>query len=211
MSARAVRSIAAVAGLGILLALQPAARSAGGVTAEAAVATFAGGCFWCMEQPFDGIDGVLSTTSGYTGGDKRNPTYAEVSTGDTGHAEAVQVRYDPARVSYGQLLEVFWHNIDPTVRDRQFCDRGHQYRSAIFYHDAEQQRLAEQSRQEIADSGQFASPIVTEILAAGEFWPAEDYHQDYYRKNPVRYKFYRSGCGRDDRLRELWGAAAGGH
>jgi len=173
--------------------------------AALAKATFAGGCFWCMEPPFDKLDGVVSTTSGYIGGNTRNPTYEAVSAGGTGHAEAVQISYDPARISYARLLEVFWRNIDPTVRNRQFCDVGDQYRSAIFYHDAEQRRLAEQSLQALAKSKPFAAPIVTEIVAAGVFTPAEEYHQDYYLKNPVRYKFYRYRCGRDQRLEELWG------
>jgi peptide-methionine (S)-S-oxide reductase len=173
-----------------------------------AIATFAGGCFWCMEPPFDKIDGVLSTTSGYTGGNKENPTYKEVSRGSTGHAESVQVVYDPKRVSYEQLLNVFWHNIDPTSAGGQFCDWGNQYRSEIFYHDENQKRLAEQSKAALEKSKPFKEPIVTRITAATTFWPAEEYHQDYYQKNPVRYKFYRYGCGRDKRLQELWGKTA---
>jgi peptide-methionine (S)-S-oxide reductase len=172
-----------------------------------ALATFAGGCFWCMEPPYDKLDGVLATTSGYTGGDKVNPTYQEVSAGTTGHAEAVQVTYDPAKVSYEQLLEVFWHNVDPLDAGGQFCDRGSQYRTAIFVHDDEQRRLAEQSKQALESSGRFQQPIVTEIDAAGPFYPAEDYHQDYYEKNPIRYEFYRWNCGRDQRLAQLWGEA----
>jgi peptide-methionine (S)-S-oxide reductase len=168
-------------------------------------ATFAGGCFWCMEGPFDKLEGVVSTTSGYTGGQKRNPTYEEVSAGGTGHAEAVRVVYDPARVSYERLLEVFWHNIDPLARDRQFCDVGSQYRSAIFTHDEEQRRAAEASRAALEASGRLKGPIATQIVPAGDFWPAEEYHQDYYEKNPIRYKLYRAGCGRDARLKELWG------
>jgi peptide-methionine (S)-S-oxide reductase len=171
------------------------------------VATFAGGCFWCMEPPFDKLDGVVSTTSGYTGGHKKNPTYEEVSSGGTGHAESVQVRYDPAKVSYEKLLETFWHNIDPTTPNRQFCDRGTQYRSAIFYHDEEQKRLALASKKAIEDSKRFKEPIVTQIEPAGVFYRAEEYHQDFYKKDPVRYKTYRIGCGRDQRLKELWGAA----
>lgn len=168
-------------------------------------ATFAGGCFWCMEPPFDALDGVISTTSGYTGGQKQNPTYKEVSAGVTGHTEAVQVIYDPRKISYAQLLEVFWRNIDPTTADRQFCDSGSQYRTGIFYHDEEQKRLAEESKRTLEKSGRLGQPIVTEITAAPEFYPAEEYHQDYYKKNPVRYKFYRYNCGRDQRLEELWG------
>jgi peptide-methionine (S)-S-oxide reductase len=160
-----------------------------------------------MQGPFDRLDGVISTTSGYTGGSKKNPTYHEVSSGETGHAESVQVVYDPKRVSYEKLLDVFWHNIDPTVKDRQFCDVGTQYRSAIFYHTPEQKRLAEASKAALEKNKPFKGGIHTQIVAAGEFWPAEDYHQDYYKKNPVRYQFYRSGCGRDAKLEEIWGKA----
>ncbi|MRR34741.1 peptide-methionine (S)-S-oxide reductase [bacterium] len=173
------------------------------------IATFAGGCFWCMEPPFDKLKGVVSTTSGYSGGRTRNPSYEEVSAGGTGHAEAVRVVYDPAKVSYSRLLEVFWHNIDPTVKDRQFCDTGTQYRSAIFYHDENQRKLALESRRKLEKTKPFRQPIVTEISAAAEFYPAEEYHQDYYRKNPFHYKYYRYSCGRDKRLSELWGDAAG--
>jgi peptide-methionine (S)-S-oxide reductase len=172
-------------------------------------ATFAGGCFWCMEHPFDEIPGVVSVTSGYTGGQKKNPTYEEVSAGGTGHAESIQIVYDPAKVTYEKLLNVFWHNIDPTAKDRQFCDSGHQYRSAIFYHDETQHRLALQSKAELEKNKTFREPIVTEIVQATEFYPAEDYHQHYYKKNPIRYKYYRFRCGRDQRLKELWGDAAG--
>jgi peptide-methionine (S)-S-oxide reductase len=170
---------------------------------ETAKATFAGGCFWCMEPPFDKLDGVLSTTSGYTGGTKKNPTYEEVSAGGTGHAESVQIIYDPKKVTYAKLLEVFWHNIDPLTPNAQFCDHGSQYRTAIFYHDETQKRLAEESKKAL--SSRFRGPIVTEIVPASQFYPAEDYHQDYYKKNPLRYKLYRYGCGRDQRLEELWG------
>jgi len=176
-----------------------------------AKATFAGGCFWCMEKPFDVLPGVISTTSGYTGGQKKDPTYEEVSSGGTGHAESVQVVYDPKKISYEKLLDVFWHNIDPTVRNRQFCDSGTQYRSAIFFHDAEQKRLAEESLKALEKNKPFKEPIVTEITAASTFYPAEEYHQDYYKKNPVRYGYYRSGCGRDARLEQLWGKSAAGH
>ena len=172
---------------------------------DLATATFAGGCFWCMEPPFDELPGVSSTTSGYTGGFKKNPTYHEVSAGTTGHAEAVQVVYDPAKVSYDKLLEVFWKNIDPTTPDRQFCDGGSQYRSGIFFHNEEQKRLAEASKKKIEQSGRLTQPIVTEIVQAGEFYPAEDYHQDYYQKNPLRYKAYRYNCGRDQVLEKIWG------
>ena len=172
-------------------------------------ATFAGGCFWCMEHPFDEIPGVVSVTSGYTGGTKKNPSYEEVSAGGTGHAEAIQVIYDPARVSYEKLLNVFWHNIDPTARDRQFCDSGNQYRSEIYYHNEAQHRVALQSKALLEKNKTFKDPVVTEIVQAADFYPAEDYHQDYYRKNPIRYKFYRYRCGRDSRLKELWGDEAG--
>jgi peptide-methionine (S)-S-oxide reductase len=172
-------------------------------------ATFAGGCFWCMEHPFDALPGVLSVTSGYTGGQKKDPTYQEVSAGGTGHAEAVQIVYEPSKITYGKLLDVFWHNIDPTTKDRQFCDSGHQYRSAIFYHSEEQHRAALQSKEALEKAKPFREPIVTEIVPAGVFYPAEEYHQHYYKKNPIRYWYYRNGCGRDQRLKELWGSAAG--
>jgi peptide-methionine (S)-S-oxide reductase len=174
-------------------------------TAATAVATFAGGCFWCMEPPFDKLDGVISTTSGYTGGHTKNPSYEQVSAGATGHAEAVRIVYDPRKISYARLLEVYWRNIDPTTPNRQFCDSGSQYRSAIFYHDDTQKRLAEQSKHALEQSKRFAEPIVTEIAAVSAFYAAEDYHQNYYLKNPVRYKVYRYACGRDRRLQELWG------
>ncbi len=168
-------------------------------------ATFAGGCFWCMEPPFDILDGVISTTSGYTGGSRKNPTYAEVSAGVTGHAEAVEVLYDPSKIGYAQLLKIFWRNIDPLTPNRQFCDRGSQYRAAIFYHDAGQEHLARQSKAQLERSGRFEDPIVTEIVQATAFYRAESYHQDYYTKNPLRYKLYKWGCGRDARLKQLWG------
>ena len=168
-------------------------------------ATFAGGCFWCMEPPFDELPGVISTTSGYTGGQKKNPTYEEVSAGGTGHTESVEVVFDPAKVTYQQLLDVFWKNIDPTTPDRQFCDVGSQYRSAIFYHSDEQKRLALASKKTIDDSGRFKQPVVTEIVPAAPFYHAEEYHQDYYKKNPIRFKYYKYGCGRAKRLEQLWG------
>jgi peptide-methionine (S)-S-oxide reductase len=192
----------------LLLAALALPGLAGAADAALAKATFAGGCFWCMEPPYDKLDGVVSTTSGYIGGRTQNPTYEAVSAGGTGHAEAVEIVYDPAKVSYAKLLDVFWRNIDPTVRNRQFCDVGDQYRSAIFYHDAEQRRLAEASKAALAKSKPFPQPIVTEIVPAGVFTAAEAYHQDYYLKNPVRYKFYRYRCGRDQRLEELWGKPA---
>jgi peptide-methionine (S)-S-oxide reductase len=172
-------------------------------------ATFAGGCFWCMEAPFDKLPGVVSVTSGYTGGNLKNPTYKQVSAGGTGHAESVQVVYDPARIGYDKLLDVFWHNVDPTVTDRQFCDTGHQYRSAIFYHTEEQHQLARKSKEALETSKSFKGPVLTEISKAGDFYPAEEYHQHYYKKNPIRYKYYRTACGRDNRLQEIWGDAAG--
>ena len=172
-------------------------------------ATFAGGCFWCMEHPFDELPGVVSVMAGYTGGQMINPTYKEVSAGGTGHAESVQIVYDPSLIKYEKLLDVFWHNIDPTVKDRQFCDSGHQYRSAIFYHTEEQQRLALESKAALERGKPFREPIVTEIVLAGAFYPAEEYHQHYYKKNPLRYRYYRSSCGRDRRLKELWGESAG--
>ena len=170
-----------------------------------AKATFAAGCFWCTEEAMDKVPGVISTTSGYMGGNKKNPTYEQVSSGATGHTEVLQVVYDPAKVSYERLLEQFWVNHDPTVKDRQFCDVGSQYRPSIFWHNEEQRRLAEASKAKWDNAKPFKQPIVTPIVKAAEFWPAEDYHQDYYLKNPVRYKFYVNGCGRYARLYELWG------
>lgn len=174
---------------------------------DLAKATFAGGCFWCMEHPFDEIDGVVSTTSGYTGGHKVDPTYPEVSAGGTGHAEAVQIVYDPKKVTYKELLSVYWRNTDPTVADAQFCDHGNQYRPEIYYHNEEQKHLAEASKNHIEKTKTFPQPIVTQITEATTFYPAEDYHQNYYQTNPIRYKFYRLACGRDARLGELWGDA----
>ena len=172
---------------------------------DSAVAVFAGGCFWCTEADFDKLPGVLETTSGYIGGSIENPTYEEVSSGRSGHIEAVQVRFDPRQTSYAKLLEAFWPTIDPVNGSGQFCDNGPQYRSAIFYLDAEQQRLAEASKTALAASGRLQQPIATVILAATTFYAAEDYHQDYHTKNPLRYSYYRHGCGRDQRLQALWG------
>jgi peptide-methionine (S)-S-oxide reductase len=171
-------------------------------------AIFAGGCFWCVESDFDQVDGVVSTTSGYTGGTKVDPTYEEVSSGSTGHAESVLVEYDPAKVSYSELLDVFWHSIDPTTKDAQFCDHGTQYRTAIFATSAEQLELARQSKAALEKTKPFPQPIVTEIVEATTFYPAEEYHQDYYEKNPIRDHFYRSRCGRDARLKQVWGDQA---
>ncbi|HBP42471.1 MAG: peptide-methionine (S)-S-oxide reductase MsrA [Vreelandella alkaliphila] len=173
-----------------------------------AEATFAGGCFWCMEPPYDKQPGVSATISGYMGGELENPTYEQISRGGTGHVEVVQITYDDSKISYEQLLEIFWRNIDPFAVDRQFCDSGDQYRSAIFYHSDEQRELAEASKAEM--EARFDQAIATEIAPASEFWEAEEYHQDYYEKNPLRYRFYRLSCGRDNRLEEVWGEEAGG-
>ena len=192
----------------LVLLLSVSLLSASAQTAErstSAKAIFAGGCFWCMEEAFEEVPGVLSVTSGYIGGRVPNPTYDQVSAGKTGHTEAIEVLYDPARVSYSTLLEVFWHNIDPLTPNAQFCDHGSQYRAGIFYHNAEQQKLADTSKQALIDSQRFKTPIVTEITMATMFYPAEEYHQDYYKKNPLRYKFYKYNCGRAQRLKELWG------
>jgi methionine-S-sulfoxide reductase len=170
-------------------------------------ATFAGGCFWCMEGPFDALNGVISTTSGYTGGKVKNPSYKEVTTGTTGHAESVQVLFDPSVISYADLLKVFWRNIDPTMENGQFGDRGSHYRTAIFYHNEDQKLAAEKSKKQLIASGKFQKPIQTEISSATEFYPAEDYHQDYYLKNPVHYKLYRKGSGREDFLKRTWDEA----
>jgi|SRR6185436_6533524 len=170
--------------------------------ASFAKATFAGGCFWCMELPFEKLPGVVSVVSGYTGGTVANPTYEQVSLGYTGHREAVEVTYDPAKVTYGQLVDVFWRNVDPLDASGQFCDKGEQYRAAIFWHDAEQRRIAELSQRNVRK--RFGS-VETDVLPATRFYRAEEYHQDYYRKNPIRYRFYRAGCGRDARLKKVWG------
>jgi peptide-methionine (S)-S-oxide reductase len=172
--------------------------------APTAMAIFAGGCFWCVEADFDKLAGVLSTESGYAGGRLKNPTYEQVSAGGTGHAEVVRISYDPKVVTYQQLLDYFWRHVDPTVKDRQFCDVGSQYRSAIFYLDDAQRQSAQASKAAIENSGRFGK-VYTEIAPAGTFYPAEAYHQDYYLKNPIRYKFYRTSCGRDARVREVWG------
>lgn len=191
----------------ILCAFALIATLSWGATPKLDKATFAGGCFWCMVPPFEKLSGVVSVTSGYTGGQKKNPTYEEVSSGSTGHAESVQVVYDPAKITYSKLLEVYWHNVDPTQSNGQFCDLGNQYRTAIFYHDDTQKQLAEKSKADIEKSGQLKAPIVTQIVPATEFYAAEEYHQDFYKKNPVRYTSYRMGCGRDRRLEQIWGVA----
>jgi peptide-methionine (S)-S-oxide reductase len=176
-----------------------------GAADNTAVATFAGGCFWCVEAEFEDLEGILSVTSGYTGGELENPTYKQVSTGATRHVEAVQVVFEPQKISYEELLEIFWRNIDPTVEDRQFCDAGSQYRTAIFYHDDAQREAAEKSKEALQESQRLAGAIYTEINAATVFYPAEAAHQDYAKKNPIRYSQYRQGCGRDRRLEEVWG------
>jgi len=193
-------------GLAALCGAQPLPpQAAGGATARA---IFAGGCFWCVESDFDKINGVLSTTSGYTGGTLANPSYEQVSGKHTGHAEAVEVVFDPRKVSFERLVEHFWRSIDPTTKDRQFCDVGSPYRTAIFAVDAAQLQAALASRTALEKFKPFKEPIVTEIVPAGAFYPAEDYHQDYYRKNPLRYQYYRLSCGRDARLKQLWGPHA---
>ncbi|MBT8125677.1 MAG: peptide-methionine (S)-S-oxide reductase MsrA [Gammaproteobacteria bacterium] len=174
-----------------------------------ATAVFAGGCFWCMEPPFDKLEGVIATTSGYTGGHTDKPTYKQVSSDTTGHYEAVEITYDPNKIDYATLLNVFWHNVDPLDAKGQFCDKGKSYRTAIFYNSYEQKELAQASKKELVDSGYFNEDVVTAIEAAKTFYPAEDYHQNYYQKNPVRYKYYRFACGRDARLEELWKDSAG--
>ena len=178
-------------------------------TSSTAKATFAGGCFWCVESDFDKVPGVISTTSGYIGGKTINPSYEQVSSHTTGHAEAVEIVYDPSKVTYEKLLEHYWHSIDPTTKDQQFCDRGSPYRTAIFAHNEAQLKSALASKTALEKSKPFKEPIVTEIVLAGSFYPAEEYHQDYYKKNPVRYKFYRTSCRRDARLQEIWGDLAG--
>ncbi|TAH12932.1 MAG: peptide-methionine (S)-S-oxide reductase [Curvibacter sp.] len=202
---RTIRALAA--GLTVGIAATSMAQTAAPAPATAK-AVFAGGCFWCVESDFDKVPGVLSTVSGYTGGRTANPTYEQVSTKDTGHAEVVEIVFDPNKVSYSQLVEHFWRTIDPTTKDQQFCDRGNPYRSAIFALNAEQLKVAQSSKVALEKSKPFKEPIVTEIVLATTFYPAEDYHQDYYLKNPVRYKYYRTSCGRDARLQQLWGKPA---
>jgi peptide-methionine (S)-S-oxide reductase len=191
-----------LAGAGFATGMQPAKPTP--KPSVTATAIFAGGCFWCMEADFEKLPGVISTESGYTGGETPNPTYEQVSAGGTGHAEAVRVTYDPAKLSYRQLVNYFWHHIDPTVKDRQFCDVGTQYRSAIFWQNETERKIAEASRDALLKSGKFRR-IFTEITAATPFYPAEEYHQGYYKKNPIRYAYYRRACGRDARVHEVWG------
>jgi peptide-methionine (S)-S-oxide reductase len=200
---------AAAIGLGgIAMRLEDCMSPANAAQGRDATATFAGGCFWCLQPAFSGLEGVLKTTAGYTGGTKADPTFEEVSNGTTGHAEAIQVVYDPDKVSYDKLLDVYWHNIDPLTRNAQFCDRGTQYRTAIFYNSSAQKRLAIQSKERIEVSGQLKGKIVTQIAPAGTFYPAEDYPSELYAKTSVQYDFYRHECGRDARLQQVWGAAA---
>lgn len=199
--------LVAMAGLSGVLSGLAAIATAQDAKAEQAVAIFAGGCFWCTESDFDHVAGVLSTTSGYIGGSVKNPSYRQVSAGGTGHAEAVKIVYDPGKVSYRQLLTHYWHSVDPTVKNAQFCDHGSQYRTAIFVRNEAERKLAEASKQQVA--AELKKPIYTEIAAAGTFYAAEDYHQDFYKKSPTKYKFYRWNCGRDQRLKEIWGAPKG--
>jgi len=189
---------------GISFAAGAASKKPAGTTTATATAIFAGGCFWCTEADFEKLPGVLGAESGYTAGRTANPTYEQVSAGNTGHTEAVRVSYDPAKMSYRQLVDYFWRQIDPTVKDRQFCDVGTQYRSGIYWQSEAERRIAEASRDALRKSGKLPQ-IHTEIIAASAFYPAEEYHQDYYKKNPIRYAYYRRGCGRDARLREIWG------
>lgn len=205
-----LRLIASALGALVLFATAAAAQTGAQPTQPAQkleVATFASGCFWCTEADFDKVKGVVETTSGYMGGKTPNPTYKQVSAGGTGHAEVLQLKYDPSQVSYKELLDAYWHNVDPLDGTGQFCDRGDQYRPAIFYHSEEQKRLAEETKAALEKSGRFNQPIVVEITAASTFTPAEDYHQDYYKRNPIQYFIYRHGCGRDARLEALWGKA----
>jgi peptide-methionine (S)-S-oxide reductase len=198
-------ALALAAGVSFAQTPKPAAPAAA-MSVATAKATFAGGCFWCVESDFDKVPGVLSTTSGYIGGTVAKPSYEQVSSKTTGHAEAVEIVYDPGKVSYEQLLAKYWHSIDPTTKNRQFCDSGSPYRTAIFAHGDEQLAAAKRSLAELEKTKPFKDPIVTEIVAATAFYPAEEYHQDYYKKNPIRYTYYRTSCGRDARLAELWGA-----
>ena len=207
---RSTLALLATAAIGaIVLAGQKPVAAEPAATTGLAVATFAAGCFWCVESDFDHVDGVVETISGYTGGKTKNPTYYEVGAGGTGHAEALQVKYDPAKVSYTQLLDYYWHHVDFVDGGGQFCDRGDQYRPAIFTHDAEQMKLAEESKAALAKK--FNAKVAVEIVAAATFTPAEDYHQDYYKKNPLKYRVYRNGCGRDARVAALWGKESAGH
>ncbi|MBO0763388.1 MAG: peptide-methionine (S)-S-oxide reductase MsrA [Hyphomicrobiaceae bacterium] len=199
------RSVRWLAALAVAAAIGAAAQPASAAGESPAVATFAGGCFWCVEEAFEKVPGVITAISGYTGGHVPNPTYQQVSHEDTGHAEAVRVTYDPARVSYEQLVDWFWRNIDPTQANGQFCDLGSSYRSVIFVHDEAQRKVAEATKQALQASGRFKQPIATQIATAGPFYAAEDYHQGYSKKNPYRYRFYKFNCGRAQRLEQIWG------
>jgi len=201
------RAALSVLTLGILLVGAWSVQSTGQAAADATLgkAYFAGGCFWCMEEAFEKVEGVLSATSGYMGGRVANPTYEEVSAGRTGHAESVEVVYDPSKVTYQKLLDAFWHNVDPVTPNAQFCDHGSQYRSAIFFQTDEEKRASDSSKHAIEQSKRFTEPIVTQIVPASQFYPAEEYHQDFYKKNPLRYKIYKYNCGRAQRLEALWG------
>ena len=196
----------AAASMAVLASAAAQTVATGPAPAGLAKATFAGGCFWCVEADYDKVPGVKSTISGYIGGKVANPSYEQVAGKSTGHAEAVEVVYDPKVVSYEQLVEYFWHTIDPTTKDRQFCDTGSPYRTGVFVHDAQQLAAAQASKAKLEKTKPFKEPVVTEITLAGTFYAAEDYHQDYYKKNPLRYKYYRNGCGRDERLKQLWGS-----
>jgi peptide-methionine (S)-S-oxide reductase len=209
-SLRLLPLVIALGAAPMTVAVTPAAQGTvpAPVPARVDTATFAGGCFWSMERPFDNTTGVVSTTVGYTGGTTENPTYSQVGTRTTGHAESVEVHYDPARVTYEKLLYIYWHNVDPVTTDAQFCDHGNDYRTAIFYRNDAQRKAAEASKSELDRSGLFKTPIVTQIVAASTFWKAEEYHQHYADRNPVAYKMYRIGCGRDERLKQLWGTSA---
>jgi peptide-methionine (S)-S-oxide reductase len=192
--------------LAFVVAADAAATTSGTHVAQSSEAIFAGGCFWCLEEALEKVPGVLAAVSGYTGGTVKNPTYEQVSSGGTGHVEAVRVTYDPAKITYSQLVDVFWHNVDPTDRAGQFCDRGEHYRAAIFVRDDAQRAVAEQSKRAIEASGKLKQPIVTTIQQASAFYTAEEYHQDYYKKNPLQYRFYKFSCGRAQRLASIWGA-----
>jgi peptide-methionine (S)-S-oxide reductase len=205
---RVLATLALALGLGAPALADEPTKLAEPPPAGLAVATFAAGCFWCVEPPYDKTEGVVSTTSGYTGGKLAGATYRQVGAGNTGHTEGVRVVYDPKKVSYDKLLEIFWKNVDPLDAGGQFCDRGSPYRPAIFVHDEEQKRIAEASKAALAASGRFKQPIVVPVEPAREFWVAEDYHQDYYQRNPTKYAYYRWGCGRDARLEQLWGKEA---
>lgn len=202
LTAFAAVALLLLGGIGFAASPQPMKTADSAMTTATAV--FAGGCFWCLEADFDKLPGVIATESGYTGGKTPNPTYRQVSAGGTGHTESVRVSYDPAKVSYQQLVDYFWRHIDPTVKDRQFCDVGSQYRSAIYWQNEEERKIAEASRNALLKSGRFKQ-VFTEIDAASAFYPAEEYHQDYYTKNPIRYTYYRTSCGRDNRVQEVWG------